>query len=160
MRIGFIHGYRLEPDGTLGPEAIGRCRKAAALWRAGRVDYIVCTDAVISCGAASADRIREHLRAAGVPAQRIALFPYGLNTAGEVEGYRRAFAPEHPVTAISSWYHLPRVWILWAFRGRLVRLAASWRGTLSRDIAQEPQKLFFAVTRPYLSARTILNQQR
>ena len=74
--------------------------------------------------------------------------PKGLTTAGEVKLFFQLIPKVSTVIAVSSWYHLPRVWLILRSYGINTKLVASWRATALFDILRELPLLMVAVFYP------------
>lgn len=67
----------------------------------------------------------------GLPSENIVVLPvFGDATVKELDA-AEIYLTEHPeikkIYAASSWYHLPRIWLMWLFRhGRSVRFFPIW----------------------------------
>ncbi len=157
-RIALVYGYGQLANGELDEQSIGRCRRALAFYNTNKAQEIYITVGVKRDGYAMAWKMREWLTSHSIWAFDIVVDSRGLNTAGETEICHQllgARANRCNVTAISSWYHLPRIWILWLLRGRVVRLAGSSEGVHLKDILIEPLKLVNSTLRPFSSAKLI-----
>lgn len=158
MRVGLVYAYIIGEDEILHTQTEGRCRKALKLWRAGKIDEIVLVCACKVGKKFECDIMKKWFLDEDVPIQNIRTFPWGYNTVGETEGCETFYALSRKrvkITAISSWYHLPRIWCLWLIRGRIVGCAPSFTGMFTRDILFEPIKFFNSLARPFSSAKTI-----
>lgn len=154
-RVAIVYGYGQLANGELDEQSIGRCRRALALYQTREVREIFITVGADRNGILMANKMAEWLVVHGVWTFDVATEPLGLNTAGETEICHRLVDKAERVTAISSWYHLPRIWLLWLLRGRLVRLAGSSEGVHLKDVLIEPLKLLNSTLRPFGSAKFV-----
>lgn len=163
-RIAMLYGYGQLANGELDAQSIGRCKKALELYNDEKIDKVCITVGVRKNGRSMGRKMKEWLTShGGLTNVDIILSPRGLNTAGEtmvcwaILGDPQEQA-KVTITAISSWYHLPRIWLLWLWRGRMVRLAASYEGIHLKDILIEPLKLLNSTLRPRSSAKYRINE--
>lgn len=147
MNIGIVYGYGLTKSGELDAQTAGRCQAGAKLYRAGRIHRICITVGVQRNGVAMGDKMVACLVQSGVPERKINFLPHGFNTAGETDACLAMIEKRDNITAISSWYHLFRIWLLWLTRGRIVRLVGSYAGVHKKDLVIEPVKLVNSVLR-------------
>ncbi len=171
VKIGLVYGYGQEADGSLNPQTTARCEVAAQLFRRRRIHAICLTVSAQKANHLMADGMRACLIDRAVPNDAILVDPRGGNTAGEtdccLEIMEREVAanPQLNVTMadveiipISTWYHLPRIWWLWLWRGRLIRrFGISWRHAHWADLKIEPFKFLNALLRPRRSAKLVCN---
>ncbi len=162
-RIAIVYGYVQLANGDLDAQSIGRCKKALDLYQRGKVDEIYITVGARRNGRLMGGKMKAWLMTyGGLTTSEVILDARGLNTAGETElcsvilGLR---ADRCKVVAVSSWYHLLRIWLLWLWRGRMVRLAGSTEGVHLKDVLIEPVKLVNSTLRPFRSAKFVPQTQ-
>ncbi len=103
------------------------------------------------------DKMAEYLLARTIPAIDIVCVPKATNTAGEIDVFLMLIDKANDeVTAISTSYHLPRIWYLFWTRGVKARLIGSSQGTSWKDLRIEPLKMLNSLLRPFSSAKKIL----
>ncbi|MBI4137809.1 MAG: YdcF family protein [Candidatus Sungbacteria bacterium] len=158
-RMGVFFVYKFLVGDHFNSQTRARLEKTLNLYHKKRIEKICVTTAftVIQWGkeAYLAEIIRGYFLERGVPWEDIIVYTFGFNTAGEIEGCLLVVDPDEPITAISSWYHLPRIVILFAFRKRLARPSPAFGGVTLGDLTGEIPRLWYAFTRPFKSARTI-----
>lgn len=139
-----------------------RCEKALEVYRAKRVffaDAKICiTVAVATNGVLLGEKMREYFLKEGLPPDDIFYSPQGFNTAGETDSCRfllrkKLFREQCSIIAVSSWYHIPRIYCVWLTRGCRVTGVSSWRGTRFVDLLLEPLKIANFLLRPFASSR-------
>lgn len=147
--IGHLFAYQQLEDGTLVPQAAVRCEAAAVAYRNGMLSRIVITAGISRNGISIADAMQQYLVELDVDPRDVATTDFGANTAGEIEAaWLFYLGPNDEVVAISSWYHLPRIWLLYRARGKWAKLVPAWGGVSIMDIALEPLKLLNNILRP------------
>ncbi len=126
MRICHVMAYGQAADGSLCPQTISRCNVAAGLYRRGKVHMVYLTCADLKNGKSIAREMALYLVVNGVPVSQIRFILAGSNTAGEIEGCTYLLLKGDTVTAVTSWYHMPRVMYLWLWRLKIVRPAIAF----------------------------------
>lgn len=155
-RIAMVYGYGQLANGELDEQTKGRCRKALELRKARKVDEVCITVGVRQYDQLMAVKMKEWMtRHGNISALEVTIAAKALNTAAETEICHRLVRKTDKVVAVSSWYHLPRIWLLWLWRGRIVKLAGSTEGIHWKDIWIEPLKLANSALRPFSSARFV-----
>jgi hypothetical protein len=128
----FIVPYasRIE-NGLPCPDARGRCDAAIKIARK--------TKGAIVLGVGSpngeqpspySEAMSKYLIEQGWPKERIIVNSTGFGTIGESRAAYETIMREGDgeIIAVSAWYHIIRVWLIWAItRKRLVRVRASWK---------------------------------
>jgi len=170
LRLGLVHAYYIYKDGVFHPQTEGRCRKALELLLRGKIDTIIIVCACKLDDQFYCDIMKKWFIDHGASKSRIFVSVCGYNTVGEIEGFeavcRFLCICKHKhcfclkLTAISSWYHIPRIWCLWLVRGRFVKCSASFSGTFTKDFFLEPIKFVASLCRPFSSARTLKKSLR
>lgn len=139
MPIGLCYGGKLEEDGTIQKQVEGRCAKTAQLFHSGEISAI----AMIG---GDGKGIKKYFLRLGVPEKNIIqkFFPEVVDTKTETDCFARLVKKigEEKFIAVSSWFHIPRVWISWLANGRLVRVASSFKGVEAKDLFREAPRLF------------------
>lgn len=153
--IALVYGYGQLEDGELDEQTIGRCKKALELYQNKEVDEIHITVGVSRDGILMGEKMGHWFVGWSVCSVDVIVTPFGLNTAGETAICNEVIHKTTKVIAVSSWYHLPRIWLLWLWRGRRVRLVGSDEGIHRKDILIEPVKLVNSTLRPFCSARFV-----
>ena len=153
-RVALVFAYGQNDDGSIDKQTEARCETAVELCVSGYVDKVYLTCGVSKNGRQMVDEMAAYLKKCGVWPQDIIVDPRGFNTAGEIDAFLKLAADDEVVTAVSSWYHLPRIWFLFWIRGQTVRAAASCGGVKYSDyLLWEPLKMINAVLRPFSSAK-------
>jgi hypothetical protein len=158
MRIALVYGNDQRPDGSLNKQTQARCEQAVRLYRRGIVERIYLTTSYDfeRSGKYMLEEMHCYLLKRRVPRAHVRVYPYGSNTAGETDALLLFTGCEINrvvrIFAVSTWYHLPRIWMLWAFRGYLVSLNATAHAHV-RDVLVEPLKFLHSLLRPYASAK-------
>jgi vancomycin permeability regulator SanA len=149
--IGHLFAYQQNDDGTLVPQSAARCLAAAIAYHNGRMNRIAITADISRGGTSIADAMKQWLVEHDVDPRDVVINHFGsANTTTEIEAALLfCIGPDDQVVAISSWYHLPRIWWLYRVRGIRARLVPAWGGTSLMDIILEPLKLLNNVFRPY-----------
>lgn len=81
-----VFGYGQLADGSLSPQTRDRCDKAVWLYREKYVSTILLTvSARHKNGKLMALAMGDYLQSQGIPLEKIAFYPYGGNTAGELD---------------------------------------------------------------------------
>ncbi|MBI3632629.1 MAG: YdcF family protein [Candidatus Vogelbacteria bacterium] len=146
--IGLVFGYGQSTDGELLPQTKARCDVAVSAYEKGTVGKLAVTCYVDSNGIRMGKKMREYLIARGVPEEKILLDECGMNTAGEIDTLLRHVSPSDTIVGFSSYYHLPRIWFLFASRGWNVSLNGTVKATNPSDLLWEPLKILNALCRP------------
>ncbi|MBI3633155.1 MAG: YdcF family protein [Candidatus Vogelbacteria bacterium] len=146
--VGLICGYGQLADGELLPQTEARCQKAVEIYLAGEVDTLIIACYVETAGVTMGSKMREYLVSSGVPSDKIIVDERGMNTAGEIDVLREHLKPDDKVVCISNFYHLPRIWFLFATRGYNVSLSGVLKATNLSDLFWEPLKILNALYRP------------
>ena len=126
---------------NMSSQAKRRCDTAAGLYNGKRVGKIYITGIL-------GESMKHYLTNSGIPSEDIIVSPKGLTTAGEVKLFFQLIPKVSTVIAVSSWYHLPRVWLILRSYGINTKLVASWRATALFDILRELPLLMVAVFYP------------
>ena len=155
-QIALVFGYGQKANGGLVPQTIARCDKAAEIYRQGSVEILYMTCAVYSANKVSmCEKMKDRLVEQGVPDSAIRIVPRGTNTAGEIDTFLKNISSNDTIIAISSTYHLPRIWFLFLTRGVLPKLAGTMDHTNRGDILLEPVKFLNAILRPFSWSKTV-----
>jgi vancomycin permeability regulator SanA len=105
--VALVLGAQVYPDGTPSPFLAARLDLAHRLWRAGVVQVLLLSGDGAAPEYDEPAAMRDHLLAAGVPADRLVLDPYGLDTYDSA--YRaRAVYGFGDLLVVTQAYHLPR----------------------------------------------------
>lgn len=156
-KVALVFAYGLNSDGELNKQGAARCAAAFQLYRRKKVEKIIITCATEVNGVYIGDKMFHHFSERGVSAYDVLGCFRGYNTAGEIDGCQEMIQKTDEVTAVSSWYHLPRIWFLWLVRGRLVKLAVSFDGVVMGDLLIEPLKMVNSMLRPFSSSKLSTN---
>jgi uncharacterized SAM-binding protein YcdF (DUF218 family) len=99
-------GARVEPDGSAGPDLMGRTQHAAELWRAGYAPQLICTGGYKDDQLSAAAVCRRVAMQLGVPGSRIWLADGSQSTVEDARstaavmaahGWRSAILVSHPL---------------------------------------------------------------
>jgi hypothetical protein len=157
-----VYGYNQTADGEMDRQSHARCKKALEIYRMKRAFFIdakICiTVAVAQNGILLCDKMREYFLKANVPLDDMYCFPNGYNTTGETDSCRsilrqKLFQERYSIIAVSSWYHIPRIYCVWLTRGYRITGASSWKETRLIDVVLEPLKIANFLLRPFASSR-------
>ena len=160
-RIALLFGYGQYPNGELLPQTRSRCEKAGDLYKDKKVDEIC-----IACFVMSADQIsmgakmKECLMENGIPETAIRMSLKGKNTAGEIDTFLKMIPRDSKIYGVSSLYHLPRIWFLFATRKVSATLIGTMEHTNTSDIIFEPLKFVNALLRPFSWSKTVESEKR
>jgi uncharacterized SAM-binding protein YcdF (DUF218 family) len=108
-----VLGCRVEPDGRLSAAAARRCEAAARGYREGRSEIVLCSGGRKWDGHVEALRLRDHLRALGVPERAILVELCSFTTAenaiysAEILRHLTGRAAPRAAVATCEW-HQPR----------------------------------------------------
>lgn len=152
-RAGLVYGYGQLKNGDLDNQTRARCEKALRLYKSRRITKIYITVGAHKNWVLMGQKMREYFLASGVTQCDAIFSPLGHNTAGETDGCLLLIVKKEKIIAISSWYHLPRIWFLWLVRGRWVHLAGSCEGVKATDLFWEPLKIANSILRPISSSK-------
>lgn len=107
LPVALVLGAQVYPDGTPSPFLAARLDLAHRLWRAGVVQVLLLSGDGAAPEHDEPAAMRNHLLAAGVPADRLVLDRYGLDTYDSA--YRaRAVYGLRELLVVTQAYHLPR----------------------------------------------------
>lgn len=158
MALALIYGYGHGDARGLHPQAQWRCWGGTALYRHGLVEKLFLTAHAQKDGVRLCDQMSEVLQEGGVPEHSIIIDPRGGNTAGETDVFldwvRRHGAER--LYAVSTWYHLPRIKLLWEKRKHAVKLVPVYHGAKLSDVVLEIPKMLKAGLFPHLSSKQIV----
>lgn len=148
--IGHVLAYQQFENGSLVPQTKARCEAAAICYHNGRINRITITAGISRGGILIADAMKKYFEETlDVHPDDILISNFGANTATEIEAvWLFHLGPNDQVIAISSWYHLPRIWWLYRARGIRAKLVSAWGGVSIIDIALEPLKILNNILRP------------
>ncbi len=156
--VAVVLGARVYPDGTLSLALSDRLDTAAALFREGRVRFVLVSGATGVEGINEAGAMRGYLLDAGLPDDRILLDPAGVNTLATARNARRLMNEHHLTTAliVSHYFHLARCKLLFEEQGIA---AVTVPARMSRRLVLEAYYVFrecvgylwYALTRPLRS---------
>lgn len=115
--------------GLPDPDACGRCRKAVLVANQNNASI------VLGVGMSNPEPLREAMKRylvdhLGFPTERIISNPVGAGTIGESAAALDAIQEngDGTIIAVSAWYHIIRVWLIWAVAlKRFVRVGISWK---------------------------------
>ena len=151
-KIALVFGYG--HDGNLNYQTECRCQQALQLYNGRIVRKIYLTCAIVDQnGTSLASQMACYFYEHSVSTLDCIVSPRSYNTAGEIDAFLALLQEEDDIVAVSSWYHLPRIWLLFAMRQHLVKRSASYGGARLRDILVEPIKIANALLRPFRSAK-------
>lgn len=145
MNALVAYACELEKDGQLDGETKARCRKTAKkILKTKRWDFIILTAGFFPRSKTSlADLMKECLIRLGVKEDKIISKGIAKNTEGETDIAFELLRERNfdSVGAVSSWYHLLRIWWLWRKKGIRVRLFPSFVITNPLEVYTEPLKI-------------------
>lgn len=136
-----VHGADQYPDGRINEETKARCNKAVKLYRKGKVNRLFITCYSEKSNMSLAEGMNQYLLSQGIPKEHIYIDPRGKNTAGEIDIFLSLAGKGKRLADVSSWYHVPRIFLIYFLRGRMIRCYASFRHTKLRDIIHEPRAI-------------------
>lgn len=152
--VALVFAYGQKADGSLDSQSEARCKQAIKLYKEEKVGKLYFTCAVDKYGFRMAVQMARSCIRQDVSGDDCVVSEHGgNNTAGEIDTCLALLRRKDKVTAVSSWYHLPRIWFLFAVRGRLVKLSPSFGGVTLSDLLIEPLKIANAVLRPFRSSK-------
>lgn len=105
--VALVLGAQVHPDGTPSSFLAGRLDLAARLLRAGTVQVLLLSGDAAAPEYDEPAAMRTYLVAAGLPADRLVVDPYGLDTYDSCVRARRVFGVSD-VVVVTQTYHLPR----------------------------------------------------
>lgn len=105
--VGLVLGAQVYPDGTPSSFLAGRLEVARRLLQAGRVEVLLLSGDHAAPEYDEPTAMRDFLLDAGVPADRMVLDPYGLDTYDSCVRAREVYGVQQ-LLVITSRYHLPR----------------------------------------------------
>lgn len=153
-----LFAYGQKEDGSLLPQTMSRCDKAAELYRQGLIEQLYITAHPSRGGQAMADEMKNFLIAHGVPSGRVTVERRAGNTAGELSVFASLVPANAHIVLISSWYHLPRIFGLAEiyFPKRHIRIEAAY-GHVNPvlDVLMEVPKFANSMLRPRASAKVL-----
>ncbi|MEK7192114.1 MAG: ElyC/SanA/YdcF family protein [Patescibacteria group bacterium] len=159
LQVGLVYGHGQQADGEINAQTKARCTTALKLYKHCKIDRICVTAGVEKNGVSMAKKMAAYFLKNGVPVKHLWVRCWGYNTAGETDACYIILNKEDDeriagITAISSWYHLPRIWFLWKVRnyGYRVSLAPS-RSSSIKDLFIEPLKIVNSILRPFRSTK-------
>ena len=137
--IALIHAGGPAYSGKLNTETRERCKTALKLLRAKKIDTLYI--AVESLR--ESESMKNFFVENGVTSDHIVCNPHGTDTIGEITAVlqQKGMAPETEISAISSWYHIPRIWLIFSVNHRKVKLYAAWKGARLKSIVYELAKI-------------------
>jgi vancomycin permeability regulator SanA len=117
--IAVILGNKVEEDGTLSERLTQRLACGLALYRSGRVPRLLVSGGLGKEGFYEGTKMRDYLRAHGVPDSVIIVDNAGNNTQQTVRNTARlrATLPIRSVLVVSQFYHLSRTKLLFRQAG-------------------------------------------
>lgn len=155
MALCLVHGADQYPDGRINDETKARCNKAIKLYRAGRIEQVF----IICCsergGRSLAQGMLEYFVSRGVRRQHIIVDSRGMNTAGEIDVFLSFVGDKAQLVDVSSWYHVPRIFLIYLLRGRMVRHYASFAHTRLHDVIREVPAACKNLLRPRKSSKVL-----
>lgn len=137
-----VHGADQYPDGRINEETKARCDKAIRLYRKGKVNRLCVTGYSGRNNMSLAEGMTQYLIGQEIPKEHIAIDPRGENTAGEIDIFLSLVGREKRLASVSSWYHLPRIFLIYLLRGKMARLYPSFIDTRFHDIIHEPRAIW------------------
>jgi vancomycin permeability regulator SanA len=117
--IGVILGNKVNEDGTLSERLTQRLACGLALYRAGRVERLLVSGGLGKEGFYEGDKMREYLRAQGVPDSAIIVDNQGNNTQQTVRNTLQ-LRPQlrfRSLLVVSQFYHISRTKMLFRQAG-------------------------------------------
>jgi vancomycin permeability regulator SanA len=125
--IAVILGNKVNEDGTLSERLAQRLACGLALYRGGRVPRLLVSGGLGKEGFQEGTKMREYLRAHGVPDSAIIVDNHGNNTHQTVRhtARLRAKLPFRSVLVVSQFYHISRTKLLFRQAGFTVVSGAS-----------------------------------
>lgn len=128
-----VYGADFTKNGLLGPETKKRCRKAARWYKRNNTRFIMTPEGYAPSvkspphTQSMASMMKEFLQFLGIPSESIIAEGRSWNTLAETLSAihiikKRKLSQE--VIAVSSWYHIPRIWFFWKRKGWRVEISA------------------------------------
>lgn len=153
-KIVLVFAYGQKEDSSLREQTITRCQQALKLYKEKIVEKICLTCAIANNGVSMAEQMADYLIKRGIPKSDCLMScGGGYNTAGEIDACLSLLKSEDGIFSVSSWYHVPRIWFLFAVRGRFVKLRPCFGGVILSDLLLEPLKIANALIRPFSSSK-------
>lgn len=117
--IGVILGNKVNADGTLSERLTQRLACGLALYRSGRIRRVLVSGGLGREGFYEGDKMRDYLRAHGVPDSVLIVDNHGNNTQQTVRNTLRLRARLHfrSVLVVSQYYHISRTKMLFRQAG-------------------------------------------
>lgn len=150
--IGVVLGNKVNEDGTLSQRLTQRLACGLALYRSGRVKHLMVSGGMGKEGFYEGTKMRDYLRAHGVPDSAIIVDNAGNTTQQTVRNTARLRAthPIRSVLVVSQFYHISRTKLLFRQAGFTAVSGASpvyfeWRDiySLLREFVAYYHALFF-----------------
>jgi vancomycin permeability regulator SanA len=142
MDLCLLHENTQMADGSVGSQTAGRCEVAGNLFNKGKVRKIFIPAGGQKNGIYSGQAMKQYLIDHGIPEQAIVFESKAAHTAAEIDEFlcmaKQRFGNDFKVISVSTWYHIPRICLLWLARGRLVRVRVSWKNAHWEDVRTEP----------------------
>lgn len=116
-RFIVLYGGAVGADGRLNKDSAGRCNAALRIAANHPNEFVIFSvDGTIP---RLRDATLEYLRDSGLQQHKIVAPSEAHNTWGETKAALKILLMHraNEVTVVSSWYHLPRIWITWRFSG-------------------------------------------
>jgi|GEM_PF-2795152 len=145
MNICLVYNYSQLEDGSIDPQTEKRCSIALGLYRQFRVQKMVITVAGGKNGVLSGEAMRMYFVKNGVKETDIYFEPLATNTAMETDAAiglleRKLPGQSYYIVPVTTWYHAPRVMLLWLVRGYMVNVYYSYARAKWVDVRNEPVK--------------------
>ncbi len=117
--IGVVLGNKVNEDGTLSERLTQRLACGLALYQSGRVQRLLVSGGLGKEGFYEGDKMREYLRAHGVPDTAIVIDNQGNNTQQTVQNTLRLKPQLHfrSIVVVSQFYHISRTKMLFRQAG-------------------------------------------
>ncbi len=160
MKILAVFAAEFAADGkSLDQETMARCLGALVHFKQNPDSVILLAAGQNSqyLSRSGAELMKDFLTTHGIPPENIFVCGMMPNTVGEIAAMENFIRrgpvqkeEEEKVYAISSWYHLPRITLIWRQKHgrRHLRLAPVWMfsGYILKRAALEPVKILLALT--------------
>lgn len=138
-----LHAHEQNKDGSLNNQTADRCDKAINVFKKRNDAVIYITVSNEKSGKMIAFEMKNYLIKIGISKESIKVFPEAFNTIGEIKVALKYMEGDEKIISVSSFYHLPRIFIMWLLKGKLVVVKASYRGIYLKDLMLEPLKMVY-----------------
>ncbi len=141
--VGVVLGAKVVPNGRLSPRLASRLEAGIAAYEAGHVRNLLVSGATGKEGINEGEAMRDYLLWRGIPPERVATDPDGVDT-GATACHAKAIMADRGWTtaaAVTSDYHVPRTKL--ALRMADVDVVGQWPSRLRdiRDVYAIPREI-------------------